>query len=907
MTPWHALISEHAALEDADESVLRGADLRSAIDRRADEMRASGVDEGDWVTMARRRSSAWVVDLIALARVGAIVVPIDPNTPEARRRAIAKDAKVAFTIDDRSGLVRASEEKRDRSPHEELAFVIYTSGSSGTPKGVRVGPSGLVRMLRAQISAFELDPSARVLAYLSPGFDAFLSDVFTALLSGATLCFEREERLASIADLTSVLHERRITHLDFPPSLVPHLVLDALAPSLRCMIIGGEAAPIDALRALARRVRVVNVYGPTEATICTSLCVVDPERWSRPLLGQPLPGVQYRVVNEELWIASDGLAHGYVDREEETRGAFVVEDGVRWYRTGDRVERCGEEWVFLGRVDRQVKVAGVRIELEEIEAILSAQEGVRAAAVVKRSEGLIAFVEGGRASELSSALRATLPRAALPKRIVALQELPRTTSGKLDRAALERVEIESSGLVGGQPQSDDERLVAALFERVLMRRDIGRGASFWDEGGDSFAVLELCALASAMGIFVSPAWLAQSCTVEELARTLRMERGERAFTIEAVEDEAVRMLADAPQRSGSRSLDEAIVVTGATGFLGARVLSRLCERSDRPLVCLVRARSDDEARARVTAALENARVGSRNIRAIAVDLAEPTLGLSENAYDGLASAASLVVHCAGSVRVTSSWRELARANVRTTAHLVRFVERCDGRLVHASSLAPFVCCELPPSRIRETPNAPQAPITGAYAASKWAAERVIGISSVDSVIVRFGLLTGDSRTGLSHDACQLSLFLRSLAAIGVAPQIDAPLACDITPVDSAARAMVDLALAPDARGVFHVAGPEPASFDALLAALSDAGASLPRVSSAEFFDAITSAVSARGAVSTAALGLSRRLRASATAIETDLFLASSTRFDTARTEAFTDPIPNATPELLARYAKAALA
>jgi amino acid adenylation domain-containing protein/thioester reductase-like protein len=908
------------ALEDTDGRPTSFRELPVRVDERAAELREVG--EGDLVLVRREKSSALVLDLLAIWRRGAAFLLVDPATPAPRADAIERESGARWRIDP-DGLPVGRASRPPASEGGKLAYVVFTSGSTGTPKGVRVSHDGLVPMLEAQVRAFELAPGSRALAYLSPSFDAFLSDVFATLLGGATLVFERTSRLASVRGLVETLAERSITHLDLPPSLLPAIEVASLPPCLRVVVLGGEPASIPHVRALARRVRVVNVYGPTEATICTSLCSVDPERWDRPLLGDPLPGVEYRLEEEELLIASAGLALGYVGRDDETARAFVHRDGKRFYRTGDRVRRTDEGgYEFLGRLDRQVKVRGVRVELGEVEATLLRDARIREAAVLAREGGLVAFVVRARAviaQELRESLRAFLPAAALP-RIVFLDALPRLESRKTDLSQLASWPLETSVPDEEKPRGPRERLLASLVARVL-GREIGRTASFTDEG-DSFAVVELAALAESAGFVFAPCAIAETPTIAALAgrasepalmdASCALSEGERAWAEVGGVPGGVGVSPALGGRAGRPPHRESresagsgqVLVTGITGFLGARVAREWLERNEGLLHALVRAPDERIARQRVARALGT---DLERVRVHVGSCAAPSLGLDEARWNELADSVDVVLHAAGRVDATASFAALRGANLASAAQIARFtLSGRPKRLVHASSLAPFVCAESPPAFVREDDLAPAGRIAGAYALSKLAAEHLLRASGADARIVRFGLLAGSTEDGRSHERCQLVLFLRGLAAIGAAPLVEAKLELDVTPIDHAARAFVLLARAP--AGTFHVASREPATLEALVQALEDAGVHLLRVPPEELFERVARAAATRGEIGTAALGLVRRLRPGARhALETDLFLATGTRFETARAERFAGPGPLPDRTLLARLARAALA
>jgi acyl-CoA synthetase (AMP-forming)/AMP-acid ligase II len=250
-----------------------------------------------------------------------------------------------------------------------------------------------------------------------------------------------QDALAAPGRLRGELARRDITHVDLPPALLAYLPPDDPPPGVRVVVLGGEPCPVEPLRALARRVKVVVVYGPTEATVCSSLAVVDPERWSRPLIGDPLPGVSYRVIDGELWIGGDCLALGYAGAGGATARAFVEVDGRRMYRTGDRVEPCDGGLAFVGRIDRQHKIAGIRVELGEIEAVLRRAPGIREAAVTVAVPGhcgrarLIAYVDGDlEPGAVRAWMRREAPAWMVPSRVI-IGALPHTPTGKIDHGA----------------------------------------------------------------------------------------------------------------------------------------------------------------------------------------------------------------------------------------------------------------------------------------------------------------------------------------------------------------------------------------------------------------------------------------------------------------------------------------
>lgn len=359
------------------------------------------------------RSVALVIDLVRVWRSGGVPLLLDATIPVGR---VAE-------------LRRMLEEPLPQG----LEYLASTSGSSGRPRLVMVPGGGLAAVVTHQIERFGLGSNSVVLWILSPSFDASLSDIGTALAAGATLVCGGER------ELRAELAEYRITHLDIPPSLLSLYSPGDFPKSLCTLIVGGEASAPELLRAWARHHRVVAVYGPTEATVCSSLSLVD-DQWDQPYIGHPNPGVEYRILEGELLIGGPHVARGYLGHSSDN---FFEQQGTRWYRTGDlvdQVEGSSHGYRFRGRADRQIKLRGQRIELDEVER--------RAALVLGRPEVLVELRQGALAlfwqaqetgaerARMSESLSQSLPPAWLPTHWVPLANLPRTPSGKPDRRCL---------------------------------------------------------------------------------------------------------------------------------------------------------------------------------------------------------------------------------------------------------------------------------------------------------------------------------------------------------------------------------------------------------------------------------------------------------------------------------------
>ncbi len=901
------------ALEGAGQRITY-AELLRAVRVLAQTLAEQGVQAGDHVGIQLPRGPDHVVAMLATWWLNAAWVPLDAEWPLARLELVLRELTPRVVISPGPGAWTCPtvQPHASAAAHAgfvepsavDLAYVIYTSGSTGAPKGVRVSHAGLCAVLRAQIEAFGLSHASRVLQVLSFGFDASVSDVGTALLAGATLVIDPGPLAASriMPALAGT------THVDLPPALLARLDPATLPTSLQCVVVGGEVCAPDVLVAWAKRVRVVVVYGPTEATICSSLVEVDPTSWTGPSIGRPIAGFVYeRDDDGELLVRGPGVALGYVDRSDLQRERFVR--GA--YRTGDRVlQRDDGSWEFAGRADRQRKLRGILVAPEEIEAVLCTHPHVERAAVIVRGERLLAFVVGAvTALEIHEHVQPRLPRGLRPHHVELVSSLPETASGKLDLDALARLPVTVQDAPFSPPRAGAESALASIWSRAL-GVVVGRDSTFLGLGGDSLAALEIVAAAEAQGLAVPSEALYRGLTLAEIAcgelaaepctaDALRLDaRSERA------------LLPAGPRRAGAPGT---ILLTGATGFFGARVLHELLATRDAPVVCVVRTGGLE----RITAALAVhglTLADPSRVVVVTADLTQPQLGLSPQAYARLAAEIGSIHHVAAAVNLVLPYARLRAANLVATRNVLELATTERPKNVHYASTLSVAACVLPvPAVFHEHDCLHASAVFGGYAASKWAAEELVRLAADRLCVrtVRLGLLTGDSRTGRSARACQLLAFLRGLRALGavpaLAPSLAESLRVDVTPVDYAAHAFVVLGDLPDsAADTFHLASESPASWSSLMTALDASGPPLPRETVTDFRSRLAAATLDQSLATTVLAACRRVLGSGARHTMSDLFLASDVRFDLSRVRALGLRCPTANATLLAKYAREAL-
>ncbi len=566
------------AIEDGDR-ILSYRELRAHADRLATRLRAAGVSVGDKVGLLIDRSADAVIALLAVLKTGATYVPVAPDTPARRLEYLFRDSAASVV------LVRQGE--TDRVPQTftgsvielgnapcELdalevvdppvdasapAYLIYTSGSTGLPKGVLVPHRAVVRLVVGTDYA-ALDASDRVALASTLAFDASTFEVWGALLHGGTLVVIARETLVNPAALRNLLVSKRITTLFLTTALFHQIAQSQPSTfgSLRHLLVGGEELDPAAARAVLQSsqppCRLLNVYGPTESTTFATWHPVQVDEVAEGVhsvpIGRPIANTTAYVLDEhhrplpvglpgELWLGGDGLALGYHHAPELTAQRFVPNpfgDGSepRLYRTGDRVRRLPDgTLVFLGRLDNQIKLRGFRVEPGEIEAALRRHPGVLDAAVVPQPDGsggmrLVAFVvldgSDGTADRLRPALRDELPEFLVPSLVVAVEALPMTSSGKIDRLALISRKLDDPEPTGAPSEAltEDEQTLLRLWQEVLPNRAIGPDDDFFDLGGHSLLATRLFArIEDEFGIRPPLTTLLAQSTVRRFAATLR--------------------------------------------------------------------------------------------------------------------------------------------------------------------------------------------------------------------------------------------------------------------------------------------------------------------------------------------------------------------------------------------------
>jgi amino acid adenylation domain-containing protein/non-ribosomal peptide synthase protein (TIGR01720 family) len=557
------------------EHVLSYAALNARANRLARRLRAAGVDRETLVGLCVERSLDCIVAMLAILKAGGAYVPLDPEYPPARLAFMLEDtgasvlvtqARLRQRLPEYAGQVIEIDADQDAGGEAlaanlglpcdgaRLAYVMYTSGSTGVPKGVCIEHRSVIRLVRST-NYLELGPQEVLLQFAPISFDASTLEIWGALLNGAKLAVH-PPGVVSLDELAREIRHHGITVLWLTGALFRQMVdlhLEDLR-GVRQLLAGGEALSVPhvlrVLASLAPGARFINGYGPTENTTFTCCHVMDAESrvGATVPIGRPISNTRVYVLDArmrpvpvgvpgELYIAGDGLARAYWNRPELTAERFVQnvleeEPGARLYRSGDLVRARPDGSIeYLGRLDQQIKIRGFRVEPGEIESVLARHASVRDAVVVCREDRpgdkrLVAYATPRPGAVPSAAaLRAfvanELPGYMVPAAVVVMDSLPVTSNGKVDRSALPAPRRDKRTAADSRPHDDVERALVDVWREVLRIEEVGTEDNFFELGGDSILTIQMVAAARRCGLLMHPRDVFQCPTISELSRLAR--------------------------------------------------------------------------------------------------------------------------------------------------------------------------------------------------------------------------------------------------------------------------------------------------------------------------------------------------------------------------------------------------
>ena len=854
-------------------------ELDEISDRIASYVASLGLGREDVVSVLIGRSEEMAVASLGVLKAGCAYQPLDPSYPEERLNFMIGDASAKLLIADAKyrplitsydgpvldtadiSALPAGAVPEGPAP-ENLFILLYTSGSTGVPKGCMLEHSNLVNFCAWYRNYYGLTPESRVAAYASYGFDACMMDLYPALTTGACVYIIPEETRHDMSQLNQFITDNGVTHSFMTTQVgVMFAVNFPENPSLKHLSVGGEklvsiAPPSYSLH---------NGYGPTECTIFSTIFDVQKKESNIPI-GHPLDNLRLYVTDTqgrrlpagavgELWISGPQVSRGYLNRPEKTAETFIANPFAteypydRAYRTGDIVRyRLDGNIEFVGRNDGQVKIRGFRVETKEVEAVIREFPGVKDVTVQpfdnpSGGKFIAAYVvcEGELDTKaLSAFILQRKPPYMVPAAWATLDKIPLNVNQKVDRKALP-APVMSSGGDYVQPEGPTETALCEIFADVLGTERVGATDSFFDLGGSSLMVTSVLVSAEKRGLKFSYGDVFNNPTARALAAFLSGSttptEGKKKEDVDAYDYSAIdAVLAgntlEAFLKGTPQPLGKSILLTGATGFLGIHVLRELIEQTgpDTVIWCLLRGKGAISAERRLTEMLvyyfeTNYRplVGGR-IRLIQGDITGGDI------FDSLLQSGTkfdLVVNCAANVKHFSRGDDILKVNYYGVQNLVGFCMACGARLLQISTESVLGMTEGSVPLVKDE----RALFFGQntdnqYVLSKFLAERCIlekvAEGRLNAKIIRVGNLSpraDDGEFQINFNSNASMGRLKAYRMLGGAPYPLLEERMEFSPIDQTARAVVLLAGTPVENCVFHVSNDHMRPMDDILSRL----------------------------------------------------------------------------------------
>ncbi|WP_322922683.1 amino acid adenylation domain-containing protein [Paenibacillus campi] len=871
-----------------------------------------GLQKGEFVTMFLDRSLYSVISLFGIMKAGGVYVPVDPAHPNERNHYIVQDTRSAFVITQPEhydkvheltagistlrgvlsieSLVPTTSANLLPNPQtgvgaDDLAYVIYTSGSTGKPKGALIGHRGVINLGHILTDYFHVVPEDVMAQFASYSFDASVLDTIAPLFNGAHMYMLDNDERVSIEEFALAVERTGTTVVTALPTVFFNQLSAYLSPEgyerlskLRLLAVAGEAMYGERVRAFQKNVgasvHIVNVYGPTECTVCTTLHTVSeplPEHVVNVPLGRPINNYEMFIVNDEympcpvgvpgeVYIATVGLAKGYLNQPEKTDAAFIAHpyvEGAKIYRSGDLAKLLPDGTVeYVGRRDSQVKIRGHRIEIGEIEDNLNKYPTIQDAVVVAKKDAseqnmIVAYFTTQDGTTLSPAaikqfLADRLPSYFVPKFVCQLDAIPLSPTGKAERKRLinypnTELSEQPAGYVA--PQTATQQQIAQAWSQVLNRELIGIEDDFFAIGGDSLHVIHVLSLLKSSYPMLKIGDFFDCKTVAALAVRAEQPGNAQATLLPFVHAGEVIELDEYPVQVASYESAQllpatGVLLTGATGYLGSYLLHELLLHSKAHIYALVRKTGTTSSTDRLKSTMElyfgrDILTGfDDRVTVIEGNLDQPQIGLSADDYERLQQQMDAIIHCAADVRHFGDSDQFRKTNIQSTDELLKLAGTRTGIRFHYIStmgIPEDLSLEGKWQQVQQTGQLPeQLYASNVYTNSKLEAEKLVIRAAQQGIAVniyRAGNLSSHSITGSFQrniDSNAVYRMIKAILLLGKAPSVEQWM--DFTPIDYAARSIVHLALQADTAGrIFHICNPQQIPYSELMTLIQQSG------------------------------------------------------------------------------------
>lgn len=897
--------SEAKAIRFEDSSLTYNQ-MMQRVEQIASALNQRGVKHGDHVGILMKRSLDLIPAVLATWRVGALYVPMDIGFPKQRVEYMLEDANVNVVLTNKELLnifgdnvsfkalyvedinVSGTLENITPAIGTDSAYIMYTSGSTGKPKGVQIRHDALLNCLLAVKDYVGFTSSSYMLALTTVSFDISTAEIIMPLMAGGYVEVGEDSLVANGIELSARIEVHKPSHVQATPSIWK-MVLTAGWQGDKdiCLMAAGEALNRDlAEQLLDKSNSLWNLYGPTETTVYSSAYLVVSAPSEPIRIGRPLPNTQVYILDKayqpvpigavgDLYIAGDGLAVGYWQRPELTNERFIsnpFDKNKRMYWTGDIARYLSDGSIIcLGRLDDQIKIHGVRVELGEVESALRNIEGVRDAVVVswKDARGDLQLVghvisqekDLLNASTIRTQLRERLPEAMIPPYILFAELFPQTANGKVHRAGLpspDDISQTSAQKKIEPPETQTEQKVAKIWAGLLQvdMNHIGRDSDFMDLGGHSLLmtllmieVRKIFQVSFKLREFFDASTLQKfSALIDQRQKLNQSNDIGRAASIRTSEWARQRMAFLQREAALPRFLAPArglvykpvqeiqnVLITGATGFLGAYIVAEILNTTNANLYCLVRPRRGEDSKERIEKQMKRYQVWvegeawssawKNRLHIVDGDVTLPRLGMKDSDYETLARDVDVIFHGAAHVNFIYPYEALRATNVLGIHEIIQFAFYARIKAVHHLSTAAIWPMGAQYTFYEKDSIDHYGLLNLGYDEAKWVGEKCLLHAEERGLPVaryRPGEVGGDSVTGRCVTDHFIIACFKGFLQFGAFPDMD--IEVDVAPVDYVAKAMVHLAFRRNVLGrAFHLTNPTRRRFKDGLAYLRNIG------------------------------------------------------------------------------------
>lgn len=839
--------------------ILSYCNLSEKINQLSKYLHNIGVKKPSIVGVFADSGPEVVIAFLALLKIGVTYVPLDPLYAACNIDLVIRDCQIQILLTDKKNKVRLDNlivENRlsvniinledpkvfsdsqiydpgvSYSHTEDPAYILYTSGTTGAAKGVIIRQKSIINLALAIINALEFSQDTRVLQFSSIAFDASVLEIYSTLFSGGGVYIPLKGKFLVGRYLEDYILNHNINILLLPPPILSTLSTEKKYP-IQTLIVGGEACNFELAKKWFDKYKLINAYGPTEATVCVTLGEINEKQKLHISIGSPINNTRIYVLGEnlellpmgvigELYVAGEGLAVGYKNQLELTKEKFIKVPSVEektLYKTGDLVRWLPNGTLeYMGRKDNQVKIRGFRIELEAVRLALLKYENVSECAVnvfcdSKKLKHLVAYMVLKNEKNIDNYhlkrfIGHILPSYMIPSFFVCLKGMPLTSSGKINYRALPLPDLQErfSRADYVASETDFEKDVEKIWSDLLRIKKIGMRDDFFDLGGYSLLLTEMIVkVEEKLKFSFSLHTFLTSPTIENLSKQFseRYKVVTPIYNYNFINDTELSLDFDVDSLIKAPELNF-ILLTGATGFLGSHLLSDLCRSTDAIIVCLVRAETEETCFVRLQETVKKykLKVDWSRILSLKGDLEKPCLDLQQSIFLELAKKIDAIYHCGASVHHLYGYDKLRPANVQGTVELLKLATTAKMKKFHYISTLSAVDAFLNQNgSIHEdfidSDNPSYYPkVQNGYNLTKWVCERLLYKAKLKGVpikIYRPGWVMGKSDSGICHLHGQhLFMLIKSCVQTGYAP--DWHLKLNMVPVDFASKVITAVSL-----------------------------------------------------------------------------------------------------------------